>query len=124
MQKGVAKKQLFVETQFLLLSEAIAAIDRTIAARFERNLARFAALCTDRIVHRAVSAAGGVAFTRVAAGPAALRLVCKALFGVEFLLAGSEGELLTAIFASQDLVVVHGIPLSFITNYTLTATQR
>ncbi len=94
----------------ILLSEAIAAIYRAVAVRFERNLTRLSALCADRIVHLACTVIT-VALTCVTACFATLRLVCKSLFSIKFLLAGSKSEFLSAIFADEGLVVVHNIPL-------------
>ena len=90
-----------------LLSEAIAAVNGTIAARFEGNLAGSAATGADRIEHLAGFAAAGSLLTGRAARLAALRFVRKALLGVEFLLAGSEGEVLAAVFANQGFVAEH-----------------
>ena len=100
-------------------SEAIAAHDRTVGAGLERNLAGFAAFRANCVIHLtrrviAVSAiagtASGVALTSYAAGFAALRFIRKAFFGEKFLLVGSKGEFLSAIFADDGLVAVHQIP--------------
>ena len=56
-------------------------------------------------------AATGVALTCATAILAALRFVCKTFFSIKFLLAGSKRKFLSAIFADQGLVFVHGIPL-------------
>ena len=98
-------------------SEAIAAHDRTVGAGLERNLTGFSTLCANRIVHLAggvvtvATIAGttvsGSAFTGDPAGLAALRLVRKTFFGEKFLLVGSKGEFLSAIFADDGLVAVH-----------------
>ena len=98
-------------------SEAIAAQDRSVGTRLERYLASFSALRANRIVHLAggvvtVAAIAGTtvsgsAFTGDPAGLAALRLVRKTFFGEKFLLVGSKGEFLSAIFADDGLVAVH-----------------
>ena len=95
-----------------LLTEAVAAVDRTIVARFEGNLAGLATLRADRVEHgpSAAAVAGILLLARGSAILAALRFVGKTFFGEEFLLAGSEGEILSAIFADQGLVAVHWIP--------------
>jgi len=90
-----------------LLSEAIAAVDGTIAARFEGNLAGTAATGADCVEHLAGFAAAGILLTGGAARLATLRLVGETLLGVEFLLAGSEGEVLAAVFADQSFVAEH-----------------
>ncbi len=96
---------------YRLFSEAVAAVNRAVVVRFEGNLANLAASGANRFEHLTVSAsAGAAAFFSIAARLAALRFVCEALFGEKFLLAGSEGEFVTAIAADQSLVVVHIIP--------------
>ena len=81
----------------LFIPEAVAAVNRAVCARLERNLARLAALGAYCIVH--LTSAARVAFARHTAGFAALRLICKVLFGVKLLLAGSKREFLSAILA-------------------------
>ena len=95
---------------FDLPAEAIAAVNRFVAARFKRNFAHAAAICADSVVHHALLVAAGVLLARGTAILAALRFVGKAFFRVEFLLAGGEGEVLSAIFADHDFVVKHLIP--------------
>ena len=100
-----------------VVSEAVTAHDRTVGAGLERNLTGFSALCANRIVHLAGgivtitavagTAVSGSAFTGDPAGLAALRLVRKTFFGEKFLLVGSKGEFLSAIFADDGLVAVH-----------------
>ncbi len=95
-------------------SEAIAAEDWSVGTWLERNLTGFSALRTYRIVHLAGFAisgtASGVTLTSVPAGLAALRFIGKAFFGEKFLLIGSKGKFLSAIFADDGLVAVHLIP--------------
>ena len=108
-----AGADLFVSKLALCLhaGEAIAAVNRAIGLRLERNT-RFAA---------AGSAGSGVILSRatgsvlagIAACLAALRLVLEATLCVEFLLTGGENELLATFFADQRLVFVHFCYLSF-----------
>ena len=102
------------ERSLLSISEAIAAVDGTIGARLEGNLAGLSALCADCVKHLTCTVMVGI-FTLCAAFLATLRLVGEALLGVKLLLAGSEGEFLSAFLADQGLVCVHEIPLSVIT---------
>ena len=98
-------------------SEAIAAQDRSVGTRLERDLTSFSALRANSVVHLAGgivtvtavtgTAVSGSAFTGDPAGLAALRLVRKTFFGEKFLLVGSKGEFLSAIFADDGLVAVH-----------------
>ena len=81
----------------------------------ERDLAFLTAACAYCIIHLALSCATVCCLTCVAARLAALRLVGEALFSIELLLSGSEGEFLSAILADQSLVVVHEIPLPSLT---------
>lgn len=94
----------------LHLREAVAAVNRAIGLRLERNFG-FAA---------AVGAGSGEEFTRatgsrfagVTAGLASLGLVLEAAFSVEFLFAGGENEIGAAFFALQGFVLEHGeLPL-------------
>jgi len=96
-----------------LSSEAVATINGTVVARFKRDLAGVAALCTNCSVHLTgvAIAAGVVAFACIATGFAALGFIGKALFCKKLLLAGGESELLSAIFADDGFVVKHLIPL-------------
>jgi hypothetical protein len=92
-----------------LLAEAVAAVDRTVGAGLERNLAGLAAACAGCIVHLTVAAATGRALLASrTAGLAALGFIGETLLGVEFLLAGGEGEAGSAIFADDGFVAEHG----------------
>ena len=93
-----------------LLAEAIAAVDWTIRTGLEGHFAGFAATGTDRIVHLTVAAAatGRALLAGSAAIFAALGLIGEAFFRIEFLLAGGEGEALSAIFADDGFVAEHG----------------
>ena len=98
----------------LLFSETIAAINGTITAGFEGDLAGLAAFSAYSIIHlagAAVVSARVVALAGVTASFAALGLVGETFFCVKFLFAGSESEFVSAIFADQCFVVVHEIPL-------------
>ena len=79
--------------------KAIAAVDGTVAAGLERNLAFLAALGADCIVHHALGTSSDT-LAGCTAGSAALRLVLEAALCVELLLTGGEDELLAAILAN------------------------
>ena len=93
-----------------LLAEAVAAVNRTVGTGLERNLAGFAAACAGCVIHLTVAAAttGRALFAGRTAILAALGLIGETLFRVEFLLAGGEGEALSAIFADDGFVAEHG----------------
>ena len=102
-----------------VVSEAVTAHDRTVGAGLEGNLAGLAAFRANCVIHLArrsvtvaaiAGTASGCALTSDTAGFAALRFVRKAFFGEKFLLVGSKGEFLSAIFADDGLVVVHLLP--------------
>ena len=80
------------------LSEALAAVNRTIGLGLEGNLCLAAACCTCSC-KELTGAAGGV-LASVAAGLAALGLILEAALCVEFLLTGGENEFLAALFAN------------------------
>jgi len=92
-----------------LLTEAIAAVNRTIRAGLEGDFAGLAAACAGRVIHLTVAAAaaGRALLAGCTAILAALGLIGETLFRVEFLLVGSKGEFLSAIFADDGLVAVH-----------------
>ena len=79
--------------------KAIAAVDGTVTAGLERDLAGSAALGANRIIHGALGT-GSNAFAGSAAGSAALGLVLEATLCVELLLTSGENELLAAILAN------------------------
>ena len=93
--------------------EALAAVYGTILTGLERNLTFLTAGCADCIVHLALASGTVCCLAGITAGLATKRLVGETLFSVELLLSCSEGELLSAILADQNLVVVHEIPQSF-----------
>jgi len=88
-----------------LLGKAVAAIDRTVVTRTERNLTLVSAGRTDSVEH--LARASPVVFVSVAASFAALRLVGKSLFLEEILLARGEHEFLAAILANQSFVLMN-----------------
>ena len=97
--------------RWLLLGEAIAAVDGPILAGPEGDLARGAAACTNRVVHlagAAVAAASSMA-TAIApglpAGRAALG-VFVATTGVELLVVHAEGELGAALGTGEGTIFV------------------
>ena len=85
--------------------EAFAAIDGTVGLGFKRDAGFTAAVGADR-GEVFPGSAGGV-LAGVTAGFAALRLVLETALGVKLLLAGRKNELISALFAHQDLVFVH-----------------
>jgi len=89
--------------------EAVAAKYRTVISGLEGNLAGSSALSADSVEHFAGCSLRTAArsLTGIAAGLAALRFIGETFFGVESLLISSEYELGTAIFASDNFVVVH-----------------
>ena len=94
-----------------LSAEAVAAVNGTITARFKRNLAGTSAICADGVKHHSLFASAGRSLlARGAAIFAALRLVGEPFFRKKFLLAGGEGEVLSAIFADDDFVAKHELP--------------
>ena len=79
--------------------KAIAAVDGTVAAGLEGDLAVLAALGANCIVHDALGTSSDT-LAGCTAGSAALRLVLEAALCVELLLTGGENELLAAVFAN------------------------
>jgi hypothetical protein len=73
----------------------------------ERNLTGFSAFRTDSVIHLTGAVASGITLASNSAGLAALWFIRKAFFGEKFLLAGSKGEFLSAIFADDGFVAVH-----------------
>src|SRR5262245_36035803 len=102
-----------------LLSETIAAIDRTVAARLERHARGLAARGADRVEHLLTSAhpAATTAATASAAGGllggaarrAPLGFVREAELGKPLLLAGGERKRRPTIHTRQLLVAVHAL---------------
>ena len=88
-----------------MLAEAVAAVDRSIVFRKERNLRLLAAIGADHLVHLTSFAALMIATTLVATVAAARRLVLEALLRIEFLLACAENKFLAAVFANECFVL-------------------
>ena len=95
---------------FLHLSEALAAVNRTVLTGTERNLAGLAAVGAYSVKHLSLGA--GIVLAGISALSASLRLVLEALLCIELLLTSGEYELLAALFAYQCLVCVHSFYLS------------
>jgi hypothetical protein len=104
--------------------ETVAAVNRFVSARLERNFGRSSALAANRLEHLALTSAAtaaavttaGIAtaatgrtlsLTGSAAIGATVWFVLKAFGGEKFLLSGAKGELRVTIRASQDLISVH-----------------
>ena len=92
-----------------LLSETLAAIYRSVITRLERNDSFLSAACAYSCEHFSVSRC---VLLCISALLAALRLVCEALFRIEFLLTGGEYEFISAVLAYKRLVCVHTIYLA------------
>jgi hypothetical protein len=90
--------------------EALAAVDGTIVVGLEGNLALLATVSAYSVEHLASGSLATACLARLTALTASLGLIGEALLSVEFLLAGRENELLSAILADQCLVSVHVIP--------------
>ena len=102
-------------------SEAIAAVNRLIAARLEGNLGLLAAVGADSGEHLALRT--GIAILRAERGTAiraAARLVLEALLRIERLLRGAEDELLVAIPTNEGFVLIH---ILYPPNHDLTFTD-
>ena len=104
--KEAKPPQKTLETCCALRVEAVAAVDRTIRLRLERDFRILAALSTDHMEHLTLAAALLItaATALVAAVTAACRLVLKALLRVELLLTGREHEIAAAFLAYECLV--------------------
>ena len=90
--------------------EALAAVNGAILAGLEGNLRFLPAIRADSRMHLALRLRG--VFAGVAAVLAALRLIHKAFFRIEFLLTGGEHEFRATFLADQSLVFVHGCYLA------------
>ena len=82
-----------------MLAEAVAAINRTIVFRLERNPRFLSAFRADHREHLAFLAVVTGAAALIAAVAAAGGLVLEALLRIKFLFARGEDKLLTAVFA-------------------------
>ncbi len=94
----------------LHLSEALAAVDRTIALGFERNLSLAAAGSAGS--SEVLAGTAGSVLASIAASLAALGLILEATLSVESLFASGEHELIATLFANQILIFVHVFYLS------------
>jgi len=97
--------------ELLSISEAIAAVNRTVGAGLKGNLALLAALGANGVKHLTFAALTVSILSCHAAISAALRLVSETFFSVELLLTCSKSEFLSAILADEGLVFVHLVPL-------------
>jgi len=93
--------------------ETIAAIDRLVATRLERNFRYSAALAAGGFEHFARGAISATAARRLARFTsrttvgATVGFVLKALCGIKFLFAGGKRELTSAIYTIQLFICVH-----------------
>ena len=90
---------------FLHCCKALAAVNRSVAIGLERNFSFLTAVSANSCKH--LTGSFTCILAKVAAGLASLGLVLEAFLCVELLLACSEDELLSAIFALKGLVLVH-----------------
>jgi heme/copper-type cytochrome/quinol oxidase subunit 3 len=102
-------------TEATALLEAIAAINRTVATRGERNFSGATALGANSRVHLALAALSLTSAAKVAAllargtaSRATAWLVLEAFFGIKFLFAGGEIEVYAAISTFKGFVFKHG----------------
>ena len=96
--------------RLLSISETVAAVNGTVGARLEGNLALLAALGANGVKHLTLAALAGSVLSCHTAISAALGLVGETFFSVKLLLSGSESEFLSAFLADECLVSVHVIP--------------
>ena len=87
-----------------MLAEAVAAINRAIILRLERDLRLLSAVRADHREHLALFAVVTGAATLVAAIAAASRLILAAFLCIKPLLACAENKILAAVLALQRLV--------------------
>ena len=95
------------------VTEALAAVYRTIVVGLEGNLAGVATVCAGCVKHLTSATFTAACLELSTAITASLGLMLKALLCVKLLLTGGEYEFLSAVLADQSLVCVHSIPLSF-----------
>ena len=88
---------LWAELLASLLSEALAAVYRSVFLGLERNLCYAAAHCTGSVKECSGTLTG--VLSCVAASLASLGLVYEALLCIEFLFAGGEYEISAAVLA-------------------------
>jgi hypothetical protein len=89
--------------------KAIAAIHGSVIGRLEGDLCRLTALGANSVKQFSLrlSNRGAAILSCITAISASLGLILEALFSIEFLLAGSENKLLSAVFALQCDVLIH-----------------
>ena len=85
--------------------KALTAVNRAIRLRLKRN-SGFAATCSAHSCEELTRATCSI-FAGITASLAALGLILEAAFSIELLLAGSEYELFSTLFANQGFVFVH-----------------
>jgi hypothetical protein len=101
------KKGAFLSEIKLLLAEAVAAVNGTIVAGLERNLAFASAFSAHSIIHLSCTAASAGNLAGVAALFAALRLIRESFFGEKLLFTGGKHEFAATVFAIESLVLEH-----------------
>jgi hypothetical protein len=90
-----------------LIGEAIAAINRTIIPRLERNLAFLAARSANSVKHLTLSPAPAIIFAYIAACLTPLRFVCETSLVKEILLTCRKYEFLPTISTDDRLVLMN-----------------
>ena len=90
--------KLIISAVLSHLCKALAAVHRTVSLGLKGNTSFLAAGCAGSIEE--LSGATNGVLASVTASLAALGLVLEASLSVEFLLAGSENELITALFSN------------------------
>ena len=97
---------LSLSNQNLSLSgETIAAVNRTIGFRLERNLCFAATGSAYCCIH--LSGSGAAVLAGISARLASLGLILETFFSVEILLTCSEDKFCTTVFANKGLVLIH-----------------
>ena len=89
----------------LLSSETVATINWTVITGLEGHLAVASAIGTGGIEHFSFNAR--IAFSCIAAGLTALRLIGKALFCKKLLLVCGKSKFYATVFAHDCLVLIH-----------------
>ncbi len=110
--RGECRRAIYLCLFLSHLSEAFAAIDRSVRLGLKRNFSLFAAGCANCCVILTGSASSG--FAVVTAGLAALGLILESTLSVELLLTGSENELVAAFLAYHCFVFEHVIDPLFL----------
>jgi hypothetical protein len=117
-QRSPGKIPDFSGSLGLSLRKALAAIDRTVIAGLEGDLAGLSALGADSVIHLTLATTfAAVVLPGVAALLAALRLVLETTLSVEFLFTGGKDELFAAVFAHECFVFVHNSETSILVLY-------